>query len=115
MNSSADAYWVDIGQGMISSQKKNIRRIYIYIYVHDVCIYIYIYVSVNLTNQAICKLSENFRQFVKCLFKSVNLFFYACKTLEPAFFWYAADTNLFRLGSVNPKKKFPDAECSGAA
>ena len=36
-------------------------------------IYIYIYVSVNLLNQAICKLSENFRQLLKYLFQSVNL------------------------------------------
>ena len=35
-------------------------------------ILIYIYVSVNLCNQAIRELTENFRQFVKCLFKSVN-------------------------------------------
>ena len=33
------------------------------------------YVSVNLCNQAIRELTENFRQFVKCLFQSVNLFF----------------------------------------
>ena len=33
---------------------------------------------------------------------------YAWKTLKPGFFWYAIDTNLFRLGSTNPKKKFPD-------
>ena len=64
-----------------------------------------IYVSVNLSNQAICKLSENLRQFEKFLFQSVNLFFYAFKTLKPGFFWYAVDTNLFRLGSTNPKKK----------
>ena len=32
-----------------------------------------VYVSVNLWNQAICKLSENFRQFVKYLFQSINL------------------------------------------
>ena len=30
---------------------------------------------------------------------------YACKTLKSGFFWYAVDTNLFRLGSTNPKKK----------
>ena len=30
---------------------------------------------------------------------------YARKTLKPSFFWYAVDTNLFRLGSTNPKKK----------
>ena len=52
----------------------------------------------------ICKLSENCRQFVKYLFQSMNLFFYACKTMKPGFFWYAVDTNLFRLGSTNPKK-----------
>ena len=66
------------------------------------------YISVNLCNQAIRELTENFRQFVKCLFQSVNLFFYAYKTLKPGLFWYAADTNLFRLESTNPKKKFPD-------
>ena len=33
----------------------------------------HMYVSVNLSNQAIWKLSENCRQFVKCLFQSVNL------------------------------------------
>ena len=32
---------------------------------------------------------------------------YACKTLKSGFFWYAFDTNLFRLGSTNPKKKIP--------
>ena len=52
-----------------------------------------------------------FRQFVKCLFQSVNLFFYACKTLKPGFFQNAVDTNLFRLGFINPKKKFPDPGC----
>ena len=58
-----------------------------------------IYVSVNLCNQAIRELTENFRQFVKCRFQSVNLFFYACKTLKPGLFWYAVDTNLFLLES----------------
>ena len=29
----------------------------------------------------------------------------ACKTLKPSFFWYAVDTNLFRLRYTNPKKK----------
>ena len=33
---------------------------------------------------------------------------YACKTLNPGFFWYAVYTNLFRLRSKNPWKKFPD-------
>ena len=40
------------------------------------CIRVYIicmYVRVNLSNKEICKLSENCRQFVKCLFQSVNL------------------------------------------
>ena len=48
-------------------------------YVGNICIriYIYIYVSVNLSNQAICKLYENFRQFVKFMFQSINLFSYA--------------------------------------
>ena len=72
----------------------------------------YVYVSVNLCNQAIRELTENFRQFVKCLFQSVNLFFYACKTLKSGLFWYAVDTNLFRLESTNSKKKFPDPRCS---
>ena len=58
----------------------------------------------QVVNQAIRKLSENLRQFVKSLFQSVNLFFSACKILKPGFFWYAVDTNLFRLGSTNPKK-----------
>jgi len=71
-----------------------------------------IHVSINLWNQAICELTENFRQFVKCLFQSVNLFFYACKTLKPGLFWYAVDTNLFRLESTNPITKFPDPGCS---
>ena len=53
----------------------------------------YIYVSVNLSNQAIYKLSENVRQFVKWLFKLVNLFFYAWKTLKP--------------GSLPPIKEHP--------
>ena len=35
-----------------------------------------------------------------------DLYLHACKTLKPGFFWYAVDTNLFRLGSTNPKKKF---------
>ena len=56
--------------------------------------FMYIYVSVNLCNQAIRELTENFRQLVKCLFQSVNLFFYACKTLKPGLFRYAVDTNL---------------------
>ena len=73
---------------------------------------LHVYVSVNLWNQVICELTENFRQFVICLFQSVNLFFYACKTLKPGLFWYAVDTNLFRLESTNPKKKFPDPGCS---
>ena len=34
------------------------------------------------------------------------LYTYACKTLKPGFFWYVVDTNLFRLGSINPKKKY---------
>ena len=59
--------------------------------------YIYIYVSVNLCNQAIPELTENFRQFVKLLFKSVNLFFNACKTLKPGLFWYAVEREPVRL------------------
>ena len=35
-----------------------------------------------------------------------DFYLHACKTLKPGFFWYAVDTNLFRLGSTNPKKKF---------
>ena len=66
---------------------------------------IYIYVGVNLSNQAICKLSESFRQFVKLLFQLANLFFDAFKTLKPGFFWYTVDTNLFRLGPTNRKKR----------
>ena len=62
------------------------------------------YVSVNLWNQAICELAENFRQFVKCLFQSVNLFFNACKTLKPGLFWYAVELEPVRLESTNPKK-----------
>ena len=73
---------------------------------------VYIYISVNLCNQAICELTENSRQFGKCLFQSVNLFFYACKTMKPGLFWYAVDINLFRLESTNPKKKFPDPGCT---
>ena len=65
-----------------------------------------------MSNQAICKLSKKCRLFVKSLFKSVNLFFYSCKTLKPGFFWYAVHTNLFRLESTNPKRKFPDLEGS---
>ena len=78
----------------------------IYIYV-DIHWFIYIYVSVNLCNQAIRGLTENFRQFVKCLFQSVNLFFYACKTLKPGLFWYAVEREPVRLESTNPKKKIP--------
>ena len=37
-----------------------------------------------------------------------DFYLHACKTLKPGFFWYAVDTNLFRLGSTNPKKKIPD-------
>jgi len=44
------------------------------------------------------------RQFVKCLFQSVNLFFYACKTLKPGLFWYAVEREPVRLESTNPKK-----------
>ena len=43
------------------------------------------------SNQAICELTENFRQLLKCLFQSVKLFFYACKTLKPGLFWYAVE------------------------
>ena len=67
-------------------------------------IYIYIYVSVNLCNQAIRELTENFRQFVKYMFQSVHLFFYACKTLKPGLFWYAVEREPVRLESTNPKK-----------
>ena len=30
--------------------------------------------------------------------------FYACKTLKLGFFYFAVDTNLFRLESTDPKK-----------
>ena len=33
-----------------------------------------------------------------------DFYLHACKTLKPGFFWYAVDTNLFRLGSTNTKK-----------
>ena len=66
--------------------------------------YIYTYFSVNLYNQAIRELTENFRQFVKCLLQSVNIFFYACKTLKPGLFWYAVEREPVRLESTNPKK-----------
>ena len=84
--------------------------IYIYIYIkicnhHATIFCLHIYVSVNLWNQAICELSENFRQFVKCLFQSVHLFFYARKTLKPGLFWYAVEREPVRLESTNPKKK----------
>ena len=82
---------------------------HVYIYIYK---YIYIYVSVNLCNQAICELNGNFRQFVKCLFQSVNLILYACKTLKPGLFWYAVEREPVRLESTNPKKKFPDPGCS---
>ena len=74
--------------------------------------YVITYVNVNLCNEAIRELPENFRQFVKCLFKSVNLFFYACKTLKTGLFWYAVEREPVRLESTNPKKKFPDPGCS---
>ena len=61
------------------------------------------YVSVNLCNQASRELTENFRQFVKCLFQSVILLFYACKTLKPGLFWYAVEREPVRLESTNPK------------
>ena len=32
---------------------------------------------------------------------------HARKTLKPGLAKYAADANLFQLGSTNPKKKFP--------
>ena len=70
------------------------RYIFIYVinnYITNNYIVVYVYVSVNLSNQTVCKLSENCRQFVKCLFQSVNLFFYACKTLKPGLFWYAVE------------------------
>ena len=68
---------------------------------------IYIYMLAS-----ICEI----RQFVKYLFQSVNLFFYACKTLKPGLFCYAVDTNLFRLESTNPKKNSQTREelCWGA-
>ena len=71
---------------------------------YDKTLWIYIYVSVNLCNQAIRELTENFTQFVKCLFQSVNLFFYACKTLKPGLFWYAVEREPVRLESTNSKK-----------
>ena len=63
-------------------------------------------------NQASRELTENFRKFVKCLFQSVNLFCYACKTLKPGLFWYAVEREPLRLESTNPKQKFPDPGCS---
>ena len=91
---------------LLSDHFKDTLLVYILTYVY------LIYFSVNLCNQAIRELTENLKQFVKCLFQSVNLFFYACKTLEPGLFWYAVDANLFRLESTNPKKKFPDQGCT---
>ena len=64
----------------------------------------YVYVSVNLCNQASRELTENFRQLMKCLFQSVNLLFYAYKTLKPGLFWYAVEREPVRLESTNPKK-----------
>ena len=63
-----------------------------------------IYVIVNLCNKAIRELTENFRQFVKCLFQCVILFSYACKRLKPGLFWYAVEREPVRLESTNPKK-----------
>ena len=65
---------------------------------------LYIYVSVNLRNEAIRELTDNFRQFVKCLFQSVILFFYACKTLKPGLFWYAVEREPVRLESKGKRK-----------
>ena len=79
--------------------------IFVFFYVHWKQMRCYIYVSVNLCNQAIRELTENFKQFVKCPFQSVNLFFYTCKTLKPGLFWYAVEREPVRLESTNPKKK----------
>ena len=57
-----------------------------------------------MCNRPIRELTENFRQFVKYLLKSVNLFIYACKTLKPGLFWYAVEREPVRLESTNPKK-----------
>ena len=65
-----------------------------------------------MRNKAIPELTENFRQFVKFLFKSVNLFFNACKTLKPGLFWYAVEREPVRLESTNPKKKLSDPGCT---
>ena len=90
---------------MIVERRQPLGQLYVRSWMVFIYSCIYIYVSVNLCNQAIRELTENFRQFVKFLFQSVNLFSYAFKTLKPDFFWYAVDTNLFRIGSTNPKKK----------
>ena len=48
-----------------------INTIYIYMYIGSIslrCFLRYIYVSVNLYNQAICGLTENFKQFVNTCF-----------------------------------------------
>ena len=49
-------------------------------------------------------MTENFRQLLKCLFQSVILFLYACKTLKPGLFLYAVEQEPVRLESTNPKK-----------
>ena len=43
--------------------------------------------------------------------RTTRIDLYACihiRTLKPGLAKYAVDANLFRLGSTNPKKKFPD-------
>ena len=43
--------------------------------------------------------------------KTIQLKLNSTKTLKPGFAKYDVDANLFRLGSTNPKKKFPAPGC----
>ena len=53
--------------GVVASRTSHLRSRW------GVCVFVCIYVSVYFSNQAISILSENYKQFVKCLFQSVNL------------------------------------------
>ena len=61
-----------ITRGVVHTQLTIVYTQLNYIYTYIYCTAHYIYVSVNLWNQEIWELSENFRQFVKYLFQSVS-------------------------------------------
>ena len=121
------------GNQICSVQTIYVIYIYKHLYIYIECIYLYIYiyilhtlgwfeketfdikyswvyVSVNLSYQAICKFSENIRQFVKCLFQSVNSQivwkFYSTESTD--FFWqidWWRNRQFVNCQSINPKDR----------